>query len=76
VPPRSRSAVSRSGEIPRGPSDRIFEATFASSNKEQNYKLEPETYTFSIGRNDRGKPAVCLDSGSGNGEACYEKRVE
>jgi hypothetical protein len=47
-----------------------------SATKEQNYKLDPETFTFNVKRNDRGKPAVCLDSGTGNGEACYEKKVE
>ena len=47
-----------------------------SSNKEMNYKLDPETYTFRVRRNDRGREEVCLDSGSGNGEACYERKQE
>jgi hypothetical protein len=46
----------------------------ASGNKEMNYKLDPEVYTFRVKRNDRGKEALCFDSGSGNGEACYEKK--
>ena len=45
-----------------------------SSTKEINHKLDPETYTFRVKRNDRGKEALCFDSG--NGEACYERKAE
>ena len=45
-----------------------------SSTKEINHKLDPEVVTFRVKRNDRGKEALCLDSGSGNGEACYERK--
>lgn len=47
-----------------------------SSNKEINHKLDPEVVTFRIKRNDRGRQALCFDSGGGNGEACYEKKAE
>jgi hypothetical protein len=43
----------------------------ASGNKEINYKLDPETYTLTVKRNDSGKEAVCLNSGEG--DACYER---
>ena len=46
----------------------------SSGNKEINHKLDAEVYTFRVKRNDRGKEALCFDSGSGNGEACYEKK--
>lgn len=42
-----------------------------SSNSERNYKLDPETYTFRIKRNEYGKDEVCLNSGTN--EACYER---
>lgn len=45
-----------------------------SSNKEINYKLDPEVYTFRVKRNDRGHEELCFDSGSGSGEACYERK--
>jgi len=44
----------------------------ASGNTEQNYKLDPESYTFSVRRGEYGKDMVCLNSGSG--EACYERQ--
>ena len=43
----------------------------ASSNKEINHKLDPETYTFSVRRNKYGKDEVCFNSGEG--DACYER---
>jgi hypothetical protein len=43
-----------------------------SANKEINYKLDPETYTLVVKRNEYGKEAVCLNSG--NGDACYERK--
>ena len=46
----------------------------SAGNKEINHKLDPETYTFRVKRNDRGKEALCFDSG--NGEACYERKAE
>ena len=48
----------------------------SAGNREINHKLDPEVYTFRVKRNDRGKEALCFDGGSGNGEACYEKKVE
>ena len=45
-----------------------------SSNKEVNHKLDAETVTFRVKRNDRGREALCFDSGSSNGEACYERK--
>lgn len=42
-----------------------------SSNSEKNYKLDTETYTFRIKRNDYGKDEICLNSGTN--EACYER---
>ena len=44
----------------------------SAGNKEVNHKLDPETYTFRVKRNDRGREALCFDSG--NGEACYERK--
>jgi hypothetical protein len=44
----------------------------ASNNMERDYNLDPETYTVSVRRNDRGKDEVCLDSG--NGDACYQRQ--
>jgi len=38
---------------------------------ERDYNPEPEIYTFSVRRNDRGKEEVCLNSG--DGDACYER---
>lgn len=46
----------------------------ASNNLEINHKLDPESYTFRVKRNDRGRDEVCLDGGSG--EACYERKEE
>jgi len=48
----------------------------AISDIDPGFKLDPEVYTFRVKRNERGKEALCFDSGSGNGEACYEKKVE
>jgi hypothetical protein len=45
-----------------------------SSDSEVNHKLDPETYTFSVKRSDRGKEQVCLNSGEG--DACYERQTE
>ena len=42
-----------------------------ASNKEQNYKLDQETYSFRTKTDEYGKTLVCLDSGKG--EACYQK---
>ena len=47
-----------------------------SSNKEVNHKLDPETVTFRVKRNERGNPALCFDSGGGSGEACYERKAK
>jgi hypothetical protein len=41
-----------------------------SSNTEIDHKLDPETYTFRVKRNQYGKNEVCLDRG--DGESCYE----
>ena len=46
----------------------------ASNNREINHKLDAETYTLSVRRNDRGKDEVCLDSGEG--DACYEREAK
>lgn len=43
-----------------------------NSNSEQNYKLDPENYTFSVRRGEYGKDMVCLNNGSG--ETCYERQ--
>ena len=45
-----------------------------SGNKEMDHKLDPGVYTFRVKRNDRGREAFCVDSGSGNDEACYERK--
>lgn len=42
------------------------------SNKEQNYTLKPETYTFRVRRNDYGKEEICLNNGKD--DACYERK--
>ena len=42
-----------------------------ASTKEQNYKLDAETYSFRTRTDEYGKTLVCLDSGKG--EACYRK---
>jgi hypothetical protein len=46
------------------------ESCAPSSNKEINHKLDPETYTLSVSRNDRGKEQICLSSGGNT--PCYE----
>jgi hypothetical protein len=46
----------------------------SAGNKEIDHKLDPEVYTFRVKRNDRGKEALCIDSGSGDDETCYERK--
>lgn len=45
-----------------------------ASNKERNYTLTPETYTFRIKRNDYGRDEICLTGEKA--EACYERRQD
>jgi len=45
----------------------------ASNNREINHRLDPEIFTYSVKRNKSGKDEVCLDSGNGSGDACYER---
>jgi len=41
------------------------------SNSEQNYKLDPENYTFGTKQNEYGQTLVCLTSATG--ESCYRR---
>jgi hypothetical protein len=43
----------------------------AAGNKEINHKLDPETYTFSVRRDEYGSEQVCFKVG--NGDACYKR---
>lgn len=42
-----------------------------ASNSEQNYKLDPETYTYRTKQDEYGKTLVCL--ANANGESCYRR---
>ena len=42
-----------------------------NSNKERDYVLDRETYTFRTKQDEYGKTLICLDSGKG--EACYRR---
>lgn len=49
------------------------ESCAASGNMEKEGEHTPETYTFSVSRNENGKEQVCLDSGGEGGLVCYER---
>ena len=56
------------------PSKNFWRNTYScspASNKERDYVLERETYSFRTKIDEYGKTLICLDSGKG--EACYQK---
>ena len=56
------------------PSKNFWRNTYScspASNKERDYTLDRETYTFRTKQDEYGKTLICLDSGKG--EACYRR---